>query len=280
MEEGMKVLQIFHNYEEANKDFINRLASGYTLEQLGRLFEISIERVINILDRSAKTELVMKSIIKHYDRYKINDNKIFGISDTHIGNSNDALHQLFEVYNLAYQKNIKYIVHAGDFIEGKSNPYQKSNPYDQINRLKYIYNQIKNINTYYIYGNHDYNLYLNDSIDLKEQINEIEGLRYIGRGNSYIKLVDDDFIKIHHYLSYDETHKIELDRKLDLEGHHHFYKKQGSNIFLPPLSLVNGQFQMGFIELETLSSSYFLKRYGFDNVKPIVKNEKVLVKKR
>ena len=280
MEEGMKVLQTFRNYKDASEDFKNKLANGYTLEQLGKLFEIPIEKVINILDHSTKTELVINSIIKHYDQYKIDDDKIFVISDTHIGNSNDALQQLFEVYNLAYQKNIKYVVHAGDFIEGKSNPYQISDPYDQINRLKYIYNQIKNINTYYIYGNHDYNLYCNDFIDLKEQINEIEGLKYIGKGDSYIKLADDDFIKIHHYLSYDEVHKIELDRKLDLEGHHHFYKKQDSNIFLPPLSFVNGQLQIGFIELETLGDSYLLKRYGFDDMKSIVEKENVLIKKR
>ena len=76
MEEGMKVLQTFRNYKDASEDFKNKLANGYTLEQLGKLFEIPIEKVINILDHSTKTELVINSIIKHYDQYKIDDDKI------------------------------------------------------------------------------------------------------------------------------------------------------------------------------------------------------------
>jgi len=120
---------------------------------------------------------------------------------------------------------------------------------------------------FYLYGNHDYNVELYDHVSLKDELKCLENLIYIGKGNSYVQLNDNDPINICHKLSSDETYVPNFETNLKLEGHHHSYSYLDNDIIhLPPLSLVNSTYGLGFIVLKTTGNEFIVDVYkGLQN---------------
>ena len=94
---------------------------------------------------------------------------------------------------------------------------------------------------FYLYGNHEQNAELYDKFYLKEELKKLDNLTYIGKGNSYIELNDNDPINIRHKLSTEETCVPNFETNLKLEGHHHCYNQFDNTVLLPPLSLISGR---------------------------------------
>ena len=100
--------------------------------------------------------------------------------------------------------------------------------YNIINSNLYdIFNQDGIPKMFYLYGNHDYNLEIHDFIHLAIRLKELEKIIYIGRGNSYVQLNDNDPINICHNLSYDENHIPKIDTNLKLYPLYHKYHIRG-----------------------------------------------------
>lgn len=258
----------FRNYEDAYVNFKNLINQGMKIDEIAYIYSRSVEQIINILVKYDDDPIVEKAIREHYSQFTITDNKALIISDTHIGNYYEYL-QLFDtIFNYCSDYGIKNIIHAGDFIEGNSNIEKRKDTVDiQIQKVLNIFGQKGIPKMFYLYGNHDYNLEVWNSISLKEQLKELKNLIYIGRGNSYVQLNDNDPINICHQLSSPDSHIPKIATNLKLEGHHHRYSFfYNGVVHLPPLSLVNHNHNLGFMLLQTTGSEFILDVYkGLEN---------------
>lgn len=260
----------FLTYEDAYHKFKELISNGITIEELAYCYSLPIERINNILVRFDEVidPVIFKAIKDYYSKFKIDDNKTVIISDTHIGSYKEYL-QLFDtIFNYCSKLGIKNIIHAGDLVEGNSYIPNKKDPIDiQIKKVKDIFNQKGIPKMFYLYGNHDYNLEVHDFIYLTEHLKQLENIIYIGKGNSYISLNDNDPINICHKLSSDETYVPRIDTNLKLVGHHHnYYCFDNAIVHLPPLSLVNGYNELGFVTLTTTGKEFILDVHkGLEN---------------
>ena len=99
---------------------------------------------------------------------RLNHNQICVVSDTHFGNNLQQLHLLNEIYQEAYNRGIKIVLHIGDVTDGLY-PNRGENPrlqflhsYDEfVNYVVDMYPEISGIETYYILGSHDETFYKN-----------------------------------------------------------------------------------------------------------------------
>lgn len=257
--------QDFKNFKDAYINFKEILKQGITISEIANRYNTTVEKINSILVRfdEVMDPIIYKAIMEHYSQFTIDDNKAIIISDTHIGSYKEYLKLFDTIFNYASKYGYKSIIHAGDIIEGNTHPpHRKYDVNNQIKNLFDIFNQEGIPKMYYLYGNHDYNLEVNDSILLNERLKELKNLIYIGRGNSYVQLNDKDFIKIEHYLSYNETYIPKIQTNLKLEGHHHGYRFYDNNVvYLPPLSLVSGEANLGFVTLSTTGNEFILDVY-------------------
>lgn len=99
---------------------------------------------------------------------RLNHNQICVVSDTHFGNNLQQLHLLNEIYQEAYNRGIKIVLHIGDVTDGLY-PTRGENPrlqflhsYDEfVNYTVDMYPEINGMVTYYILGSHDETFYKN-----------------------------------------------------------------------------------------------------------------------
>lgn len=255
----------FSCYKDAYIKFKEDINQGISIDEIADCYSIPIERVNNILVRFDEVidPNINKAIKEHYSQFTIHDNKALIISDTHVGSYYEYLPLFDTIFNYCSKYNFNYIIHAGDFIEGNSYIYQRHDIVDiQIEKVFNIFNQQGIPKMFYLYGNHDYNLEIYDSIYLKDQLKQLDNLIYIGKGNSYVQLSDNDPINIFHKLSSDETYIPKLETNLRLEGHHHYYSYSDNNvIYLPPLSKINGASNLGFLTVTTTGNEFVLDVY-------------------
>ena len=275
----------FHTYKDAYEKFKEYLIEGKSIADLAYCYGLPIERINNILVRFDEVidPIVYKAIKDHYSQFTINDNKAVVISDTHVGSNYEFL-QLFDtVFNYCAKYGIHNIIHAGDLVEGYSyEPNRKDDAKNQIIKFRSIFEKNNSFQMYYLYGNHDYNLSLYNNIDLKEELRDLKNLIYIGKGNSYIQLNDNDPINIAHTLSSDETCVPKIETNLRLEGHHHLYEFYDNGIVqLPALSYMSGATNLGFVKLETNGNEFILDVFKGLNKNNVLEHyDQKILKKR
>ena len=107
----------------------------------------------------------LKKPTQNNDVYEIPANsehlKLCLISDTHLCSKYDRLDILNHIYEEADKREIKHILHSGDFTDGKSSRPEhlyelKEISYEgQVDYCVDKYPKVKGINTYAIQGNHD-----------------------------------------------------------------------------------------------------------------------------
>ena len=255
----------FLTYKDAYIKFKEYISQGITIEELAYCYSLPIERINNILIRFDEVidPIIEKAIKKHYSQFAIDDNKAIVISDTHVGSHYEYLKLFDTIFNYCSKYDFKNIIHAGDLIEGNSFvPNRKNLISTQINEVINIFSQKGIPKMFYLYGNHDYNAELYDGISLKEELKCLKNLIYIGKGNSYVQLSDNDPINICHKLSSDETYVPNFETNLKLEGHHHSYSYlDNSVIHLPPLSSIGTSSNLGFIAIKTIGNEFIIDVY-------------------
>ena len=273
----------FSTYKDAYIKFKEAIIQGVTIDQLAYCYSLTIERINNILIRfDEDIDPIIKSAIKkHYSQFTIDDDKAIVISDTHVGSKYEYLRLFDTIFNYCSKYGFKNIIHAGDLIEGNSFIPNKIRPIStQINNVISIFSQKGIPKMFYLYGNHDYNVELYDHISLKDELKCLDNLIYIGKGNSYVQLNDNDPINIYHELSSNETHVPNFETNLKLEGHHHSYSHlENDVIHLPPLSLVTTNCALGFIVLKTTGNEYILDVYKNLQNNVINHHEQKIIKK-
>ena len=91
------------------------------------------------------------------------------VSDTHFGNIHQQLHFLNQIYEEAYKRGIKTVLHCGDLVDGNytnraEQPRQQFlHGFDeQIGYVVDMYPKVRDITTKFILGSHDETHYKND----------------------------------------------------------------------------------------------------------------------
>ncbi len=129
-------------------------------------------------------------------------NQICVVSDTHFGNNLQQLHLLNDIYQEAYNRGIKTVLHVGDLTDGMY-PDRKENPrlqflhsYDEFaNYVIDMYPEIDGMTTYYILGSHDESLYKNGGATINNILSRCrKDMVYMGQdfGRYFVDKVEID----------------------------------------------------------------------------------------
>lgn len=121
--------------------------------------------------------------------------KLCLISDTHLCSKYDRLDILNYIYEKAYKKNVKHILHSGDFTDGRSHRPEhvyelKELSYEgQVDYCTEKYPKQYGINTYVISGNHDDWWYKSTGSEIIKSIaKQRDDIIYLGSDYADIKL--------------------------------------------------------------------------------------------
>ena len=121
--------------------------------------------------------------------------KLCLISDTHLCSKYDRLDILNYIYEKAYKNNVKFILHSGDFTDGKSHRPEhiyelKELSYDgQVDYCVEKYPKQYGINTYVISGNHDNWWYKSTGSEIVKSIaKQRDDIIYLGTDYADLKL--------------------------------------------------------------------------------------------
>lgn len=183
--------------------------------------------------------------------------KCLVISDLHIGSIDSDIKLVDIVYDYAIKNGIHIILNCGDFIEGDYTTTEKSilNIHDQLEYLIKKYPYDKNINNFFILGNHDNYSMRNDGLDVSKAIhNSRYDIIPIGVGTGNIRIKNDDIILFHQL--HKEFKPWIKNEKILLSGHSHLMKTKLRDIFwlsIPTLSYKSNNKTVdvvpGFVEL-------------------------------
>lgn len=210
-------------------------------------------------------------------------NEILVVSDTHFGNIHNQLHLLNELYQEAYNRGIKTVLHVGDMTDGNY-PNRPENPRQQFlhgfdEQLGYVvdmYPQIDGMTTYYILGSHDETHYKNGQATVDFWLDRSRpDMKFLGQDSGEINIDKVKYVLDHpgggssQGLSYKPQKRIEIMEshtkpKVLLIGHYHksyhFVYRNIQCIEVPALcSKTQFQQKQGLINAV---GGYFLKVYS------------------
>ena len=142
--------------------------------------------------------IVRKNPPKNQDIYEIPNNlehlKLLLISDTHLGSKYDRLDILKYLYAKAGDKEVKHILHSGDFTDGRSNSaeqvYELREPSYE-GQVQYCIEKYPKFNgkTYAIQGNHDNWWYKSAGSEILKSIaKERDDIIYLGPDVADLKI--------------------------------------------------------------------------------------------
>lgn len=142
--------------------------------------------------------IIRKTPPKHEDVYQLPNNlehlKLLLISDTHLGSKYDRIDILKYLYAKAEDNNIKYILHSGDFTDGRSNRpeqvYELREPSFE-GQVDYCVDKYPKYSgkTYVIQGNHDDWWYKSAGSEIVKAIaKQREDLIYLGADIADLKI--------------------------------------------------------------------------------------------
>jgi len=142
--------------------------------------------------------IVMKTPPKHNDVYELPYNlehlKLLLISDTHLASKYDRLDILKYLYDKAEKNGVKYILHSGDFTDGRSNRpeqvYELREPSYE-GQVEYCVEKYPTFSgkTYVIQGNHDDWWYKSAGSEIVKSIaQQRDDIEYLGADVADMKI--------------------------------------------------------------------------------------------
>lgn len=208
------------------------------------------------------------------------------VSDTHLGNIHQQLHFLNQIYEEAYNRGIKLVLHCGDLVDGNylNRPEQPRQQFlhgfdEQIGYVVDMYPRVKGITTKFILGSHDETHYKNDQATAGFWIPKCrKDMIYLGQDTASLNINKIKITMDHpgggssKAISYQLQKRIELlesgsKPKILLAGHYHksysFVYRNVRGILVPCTCDVT-QFQQKQ-GLSNVMGAYFLDIYSDKN---------------
>jgi len=236
---------------------LNYVKNGMSIDTFMCKFHLSYKELQGILllwERcNKKIEIVQdgkemvfkKGNTKSIPMYKqgmdrLNEKEILVVSDTHLGNIHNQLHLLNNLYQEAYNRGIKTVLHVGDLTDGnylnrpESPRQQFLHGFDeQVGYVVDMYPKIDGMNTYYILGSHDETHYKNGQATVDFWVDRCRpDMHFLGQDTGEITLNKVKYVLDHpgggsaQSLSYKPQKRIEIleshnKPKILLIGHYH-----------------------------------------------------------
>ena len=171
---------------------------------------------------------------------KLTLTEICVVSDTHFGNIHQQLHLLNQIYQEAYNRGIKIVLHCGDLVDGNytnrlEQPRQQFlHGFDeQAGYVVDMYPKVEGITTKYILGSHDETHYKNGQATVSNWVSRCrDDMEYLGQDSAAITINGVKIFMDHpgggsaQALSYKPQKRIEIlesdfKPKILLIGHYH-----------------------------------------------------------
>ena len=220
-----------------------------------------------------------KEVYNYLYQYNINESKILLISDTHYGSVYENMNYTYDAIDFAVANGIHIVLHGGDIIEAGVKQKSGFNIVKQANHFIDSYPLDKSINTYALFGNHDY-MAINQDKSIMEILSSRKDINILGFKKAYLKWCGN-IIGLQHDI---ENIKLNLPYNAEyicFKGHSHFYhvieKKNGKNerIFIPSMcdNPINYKSKPGFLVAEIGDSNIVVINYSFNNGKIEKENE-------
>lgn len=205
------------------------------------------------------------------------------VSDTHFGNNHQQLHLLNKIYEEAYNRGIKTILHCGDIVDGSypNRPEQPRQQFlhgfdEQVGYVVDMYPKVKDITTMYILGSHDETHYKNGQATVNSWLSRCRSdMIYLGQDYGSVNINGVKIFMDHpgggsaQAISYKPQKRIEIlesdyKPKILLIGHYHksysFVYRNVRGIQVPCLC-GKTQFQQKQ-GLSNIIGAYFLNIYS------------------
>ena len=171
---------------------------------------------------------------------KLTLTEICVVSDTHFGNIHQQLHLLNQIYQEAYNRGIKIVLHCGDLVDGNytNRPEQPRQQFlhgfdEQAGYVVDMYPKVEGITTKYILGSHDETHYKNGQATVSNWVSRCrDDMEYLGQDSAAITINGVKIFMDHpgggsaQALSYKPPKRIEIlesdfKPKILLIGHYH-----------------------------------------------------------
>jgi predicted phosphodiesterase len=171
---------------------------------------------------------------------KLTLTEICVVSDTHFGNIHQQLHLLNQIYQEAYNRGIKIVLHCGDLVDGNytNRPEQPRQQFlhgfdEQAGYVVDMYPKVEGITTKYILGSHDETHYKNGQATVSNWVSRCRtDMEYLGQDCAAININGVKIFMDHpgggsaQALSYKPQKRIEIlesdfKPKILLIGHYH-----------------------------------------------------------
>lgn len=171
---------------------------------------------------------------------QLTENEILVVSDTHFGSIHNQLHLLNDLYQEAYNRGIRTVLHVGDLTDGnylnrpESPRQQFLHGFDeQVGYVVDMYPEIEGIDTYYILGSHDETHYKNGQATVDFWVDRCrKDMHFLGQDTGEIVIDKVKYVLDHpgggsaQSVSYKPQKRIEIleshnKPKILLIGHYH-----------------------------------------------------------
>ncbi|MDE5539776.1 MAG: metallophosphoesterase family protein, partial [Bacilli bacterium] len=153
------------------------------------------------------------------------------ISDTHLGRTGDIKRERLDLidncFDFCKQNGIHIIIHGGDFIDGLMDPrYDFENPIKaQAEQIDYAINHYpydKDILTFLVIGNHDYDAYARCGQNLAIALNDRRhDIVPFGIGCGKMRVKNDSFLVTHRLMNGENPRLLRDPHILRFNGHTH-----------------------------------------------------------
>ncbi len=236
-------------YEDLLEKLIFYINEGMSISQIHRLLNVKKNKFNSLLNNLRrhynvviKDDYIFISRLKNFDFYHIDDtlSKIMFISDTHMFSKYERLDILDKAYDEVIAKDIKYVIHLGDLVDGyykgiyeQVGSLYSSDPNEQCEYVIDKYPFVNGVSTYLVTGNHDFSLKRHFGIDVGEVVSESRSdFVYLGYSvasvcfENYKMLLThgNDNLKCFSDFSFDTiSHEVNGRYDLIARGHSHGY---------------------------------------------------------
>lgn len=178
--------------------------NNYTINEISKEFGIAPKNVIELINLVHIDKKTYDNFMRHnslisastFNISKSNVEKICLTSDFHYTSVYDHPEYVEKIYDICEENEIKYILNTGDLTNGhypKEENYKNNNRVIGVdNTVEYVINEHpynKNIEFYFIGGNHDNSFWRNDGVDIGEKIDKKRpDIHYLGYDSAYVNI--------------------------------------------------------------------------------------------
>lgn len=276
-EKDLEIIELAKEVETKGLDFVCKKYKYSKRKVLNILYAASNMRMINKKQRKTFLKLLEQQLFK----WKLNDDKIGILADTHIGNELENLEYIKRAYEEFYKNKITNVFHLGDLLDGYGGGVQESlskeeKQYICKNELDYLKKEYpQGFTNFLALGNHE-EQFKGLGMDLERILPTIrKDFIPLGTGYGYLNW-EEDKIALGHKTRLNKNPIYINDCDYYFYGHSHFYNyEKGTKVLkvptcsdVQPNQITDRKYKAGFVIVKRRGEELVAHRYIFEDNKP------------